>query len=123
MFNINKRYVRTFHLITLTGELKVGILAIFPEKVCHSHWNLISFYHSIRIVSISNTMSDRHQFNFCMNKKIQRKKNVLLTSSDINIPRYNRTELIFSQTSVHLCMHLLTIVFSTEWWKYKISIA
>lgn len=91
MFNINKRYVGTFHLITLTGELKVGILAIFPEKVCQSRWNLISFYHSIRIVSISNTMSDRHQFNFCRIKKTTKKETFYspartLTSLDIIDP-------------------------------------
>lgn len=48
-----KRYVGALYLLTLTDTLKVGILAIFPEKVCHLRWNSILFNHSY-IVPISN---------------------------------------------------------------------
>lgn len=52
-----KRHVGAFHLITLTDELKVGILAIFPVKVRHSPWNLIT-----SIVKIPNITSDNNNY-------------------------------------------------------------
>lgn len=92
-------------------------LATMPNRIesCES----ISVYTTVPISAVKR----RHlnvERKFRMREKPKSK--CFLTGTNIHITRNDWTELIFGQTCIDLCVHLLTIVFRLEWRKDKIAI-
>lgn len=51
-----------------------------------------------------------------------REKKAQRTSSNVNIPRYDGSNLVLCQTGVDLSVNFLSVIFGAEWRKNEISI-